>query len=271
MVFVMALLVAVVLAPLTWVPAMFEEHGVLAAYARYLEEVATFGWIEDRGAWIWAAVMAAWAGTQVVFLSPLVGAPQLDSRGRSLVPSIVAAAVLGSLGCALLWVAMIEGAFAVVATVVTSVGEGAFNNRYEYVMGWGYSSALAVWIGCGFAWYLLLAQAGGTRDPAGLGRFVRWLLAGTCVELVLGVACYLAVRKRTDCYCAMASFWSIVFGVATLLWLCGPWTVLLLTRRERLAWVRGACRRCGYPRRSGGAVCSECGAALEDEGAAKQG
>jgi hypothetical protein len=58
----------------------------------------------------------------------------------------------------------------------------------------------------------------------------------------------------------MMSFWNLVFGLATLLWMCGPWAVLLLTRGERLQWARGACARCGYPRRTDAEVCTECGA-----------
>jgi hypothetical protein len=58
----------------------------------------------------------------------------------------------------------------------------------------------------------------------------------------------------------MASFWSIVLGAVTLFWMCGPWAVLLVTRGERLQWARGACRECGYPRRTDATVCPECGA-----------
>jgi hypothetical protein len=168
---------------------------------------------------------------------------------------VVVAALLGSLGCALLWVAVIEGIYAFV-----SDGTDAFNNRYGMVVGSGYLTALGVWIAGGFMWYLLLSRAGSLRNPAGLDRLVRWLFAGTCVEMLLGVVCYLTVRKKTDCYCAMASFWNLVFGTAMLVWMCGPWAVLLVTRQERLSWARGACAQCGYPRRTDADLCPECGA-----------
>ena len=122
------------------------------------------------------------------------------------------------------------------------------------------STGFLVWLGGGFAWYLLLGRAGSARDPARLDRFLRWILAGTCVEMTLGTTAYLVARRKTECYCALASFWSIVLGTMTLLWMCGPWIVLLLTRTERLAWARGACRQCGYPRRTDTEVCTECGA-----------
>jgi hypothetical protein len=97
---------------------------------------------------------------------------------------------------------------------------------------------------------------------------MRALVAGTAVELALGLPIYALARKKYGCYCAMATFLNLVFGIAALLWMCGPWVVLLLTRRARANWLRAACRACGYPRRSGSAVCTECGCAWSAEGGA---
>jgi hypothetical protein len=255
MIFVGMFAVAVLLAPIALAPMMFEERGFLGVYGRFLAGLVSADSMTRADVWIMLAVMAAWAGTQVAFLSPLVGPPRVESQGRSIVPSVVVAALLGSLGCALLWVAVIEGIYAFV-----SDGTDAFNTRYGIVVGSGYLTALGVWIAGGFMWYLLLSRAGSLRNPAGLDRLVRWLFAGTCVEMLLGVVCYLTVRKKTDCYCAMASFWNLVFGTAMLVWMCGPWAVLLVTRQERLSWARGACAQCGYPRRTDADLCPECGA-----------
>lgn len=255
---VVAFVVGVVIAPVALVPVWFEESRLLREYLRYLEALVTLEWwndLDDGGTWVFLGVVATWAGLQALFLSPIVGPPRLEAQGRSLVPSVVAAAFVGSLGCAFAWVAVVEGLAAFL-----SADQAGFDTVYGLIVGPMYLTALVAWIGCGFAWYVLLKRAGSTRDPAGLDRFVRRVFAGTCVELLLGVVCYLQVRRKTNCYCAMGSFWSLVFGAATLLWMCGPWAVLLVTRRERMQWARSACRQCGYPRRTEADVCPECGA-----------
>jgi hypothetical protein len=259
-----AFVVGIVVAPMTLAPAVFEESGVLGGYLRYLRAIVTLEWTNelDQGEfWLFLCVVATWAASQAIFLSPVVGPPRIEVQGRSLVPSVIVAAFIGSLGCALLWVVLIEGLLAVV-----SANSDQFGEWYSSIVGTGYLTGIAVWIGGGFVWYVLLSRAGSLRNPAGLDRLVRRVFAGTCIELLIGVVIYLQVRRRTSCYCAMASFWGIVLGVATMFWMCGPWTVLLLTRQQRLQWARGACAQCGYLRRTDAAVCPECGAELMGAG-----
>lgn len=255
--------VALVVLPAVMLPEMIEENRwsqYPRGYGDYLVGMATLD-VRFADGMIVVCAALVWAGLAVVFLAPIVGPPKLEAQGRSLVPSLIAAALLGSLACALTWVSMIEG---VCAFLCTDLNE--FHNAYGKVVGLGYITAALIWIAGGFVWYRLLARAGGTRDPAGLDRLVRRVFAGTCVELLLGTVFYLQVRRKTDCYCAMASFWNLVFGVATLLWMCGPWAVLLVTRKERSQWGRGACRQCGYPRRTDATVCPECGAEIAGAG-----
>lgn len=257
-VFAAAFAVAMVFGPLTLLPVLLEERKAIDGFFRYLEYLVTLAWVDDlvRGeAWIMVVIAALWAGLQAAFLSPIIGKPRLESQGRSLLPSVVSAALLGSVGCALLWASAVEGVVAAFST-----GHIDSSSTAGGIVRIAYLTALVVWIGGGFVWFLLLSRAGSMRNPAGLDRFVRCLFAGTCVELVLGVAFYLSVRRKTDCYCAMASFWNLVFGLSTLLWMCGPWGVLLVTRGERLQWARSACTQCGYPRRTDATVCPECGA-----------
>jgi len=255
---VVAFVVGVFIAPFALVPVMFEESAYLGEYRNYLEALVGLDWIDnldEPDLLIFIGVIALWAGLQTAFLSPIAGRPAVESQGRSMLPSVIAAAFIGSLGCALLWVVLIEGLLAVV-----SADNDQFQNWYGGIVGTGYLTGLAVWIGGGFIWYVLLSRAGSMRNPAGLDRLVRRVFAGTCIELLLGVVIYLQVRRRTSCYCAMASFWGIVLGVATMFWMCGPWAVLLVTRQRRLQWARAACAQCGYPRRTDATVCPECGA-----------
>ena len=257
MVGIASFVIALIVLPAAMLPAMIEESRwseYASGYGGYLWDLVSLGLQPEEVAIVLGAAFV-WSAMCVLFLSPIVGPPRLEAQGRSLLPSVIAAALVGSLACALTWVALVEGAAAFVCA-----DQQDFNSLYEIVVAPMYLTGVAVWIGGGFVWYLLLQRAGNLRDPAGLDRLVRRVFAGTCVELVLGTVFYLQVRRRADCYCAMASFWNLVFGVATLLWMCGPWAVLLVTRGERKQWARSACAQCGYPRRTNAAVCPECGA-----------
>ena len=88
----------------------------------------------------------------------------------------------------------------------------------------------------------------------------RRLFAGTCVELAIAAPTYALGIRRDSCWCEWGSWFGIVGGIAILTVLCGPMLVLLWTREARLQWIRASCRRCGYPLRTGSAVCPECGA-----------
>lgn len=122
--------------------------------------------------------------------------------------------------------------------------------------------SVLLWLGFGLMWTLALARAGRARHPDTITRFIRRLLAGTCVELAIAAPTYAIAMRRSDCWCSWASWFSIVGGVAILTVLCGPMLVLLWTREARLQWLRESCWKCGYPLRSASAVCPECGATI---------
>ena len=258
---VVSLAIAVLVLPATLLPALLEENRwseYPGGYLSYLSSMVSFG--EDfRGdALLVYAVAFVWALLAVAMLAPIVGRARAASEGRSLLSSVIAAALIGATLAAALALGALEAVLALFAADETMFESHRDQAGAVFLVG-----GAAVWIGGGFLWMLLLRRASQARDPRGLDRMVRWLFAGTAVELVLGIPLYLIVRKKQDCYCALATFWGLVLGVATLLWMCGPWAVLLVTRKERFAWARDACRRCGYPRRTGAEVCPECGARHE--------
>ncbi|MFM7806831.1 MAG: zinc ribbon domain-containing protein [Planctomycetota bacterium] len=121
---------------------------------------------------------------------------------------------------------------------------------------------LIAWIGTGLVWSWALQNAGKGPDPNRIGRFVRWLFAGTCVELVIAAPTFAVAARRDSCFCSWMSWWSILIGTVTLTVLGGPMLLLMLTRRARLGWIRRACGNCGYPVRTGSHVCPECGAGI---------
>ena len=263
LVFLVQLLLIALFGPVVLLPALIEESVTsreLSNYLSYLSWIASFGWLWELGdpeTWIVIGMMVTWAGLAALFVAPVVGRVETTTGGRSLWPSIVAAAAMGAFISAMLFAAVAEG---LVAAVTRE--RSRFEDTQEIAAPWIWGGALAMWLCSGFVWMYLLRRVGRTRDPIVLDRLLRVVFVGTSVELALGLPIYLFVRKRYSCYCALATFINLVMGVAALFWLCGPWAVLLWTREARRNWSRGACRACGYPQRSGSTVCSECGAAL---------
>jgi hypothetical protein len=119
---------------------------------------------------------------------------------------------------------------------------------------------LASWMITGGIWAWALARVGRSGHPDVIARFVRRLFAGTCVELAIAAPTYALGIRRDSCWCEWGSWFGIVGGIAILTVLCGPMLVLLWTREARLQWMRASCRGCGYPLRTGSALCPECGA-----------
>jgi hypothetical protein len=121
---------------------------------------------------------------------------------------------------------------------------------------------LLAWAVMGGLWALLFRAAGRHRDPTRIDRAVRWLFAGSLVELAIAAPTFVMACRRERCACGWMSWWGIVFGAATLLLLCGPMILLMRTHDARVQWMRAACPRCGYPQRSRTGTCSECGHAF---------
>lgn len=206
-------------------------------------------------------IAAAIAGTQVAFVAPLM--PGLFGRmvradeGRSLRASVIAAIVIALF--------LSGGTLLIVLQLVLLVAAGPLGSASLDDLGLiGGENAVGtvlvlVWLAMGVGWTVALWSIGRSRDPRVLARWSRWILAGTGLELALSIPLYAIARRNEDCYCALPTFWSILVGTTTLFWLCGPGAVLFLTRDFRRGWARGACMKCGYPRRSGSTRCSECG------------
>jgi len=264
-VFVAHFAFAVVLGPAFFAPVLLEEPRfaeVPRAFGEYWWEILSLSWVEsldEVGFWLVVGLIAAWAGLATAFVAPVVGPVRTTDAGRSLWSSVIAASLLGATMAAMMFAALVEGAVAMLAADMSE-----FSSAYDSTAALIWSGAAASWLLSGFAWMFCLRRVGRTRDPGALDRIIRALFAGTAVELVLGVPIFLMARKKYDCYCAMATFLNLIMGTAALFWLCGPWAILLYTRDARRNWARGACRSCGYPRRSGGEVCPECGSPLQN-------
>lgn len=237
--------------PLEW--RMLPER-LLLEWMQWAGSVVAYPFGGDPEHWLALAVTAAVAVAPALLAAPVLGPWKPSEEGRPLRTAVAGAAIVGG-GIALGIVACIGDLVSLAMS-----HDGAAAVFVSPVV------ALPAWILLGTAWAVLLARAGRARHPDRVDRFVRWLFAGTCVEIAIAAPTFAFGMRKDDCYCGWASWWAITAGVTTLVLLCGPMLVLLATRRARMQWMRSVCPECGYPRRGGGAVCAECGTPLAPHG-----
>ncbi len=190
------------------------------------------------------------ATATTLLVAPVIGPLRLTVTGRSLRTSVIGASILGGL--------VTFALVGLVAELPLLYGAGVNLGAWTVHPVGLFTS----WIVAGAVWAAILWKAGASRDPMGLDRLLRRLFALTMLETVLAVPIFLLARKKESCYCSLHSFFGILGGSVVLFMLCGPWALLFLTRTARRGWQRSACPTCGYPRRTGAVVCSECGGAL---------
>lgn len=212
---------------------------------------------------LWLATMMAIAGG-IMLAAPIVGVRLRRDSGVPLRWAIVGGGMLGGglgVGCVLTLLDIIRIA------AWSSGGNDPIPG--SPTVGWILLFLLvATWIGIGAIWAWALRQGGVSGNPSRVGRFVRWLFAGSCVELALAAPTFAVAARRESCFCSLFSWFAILVGTVVLTVLCGPMLVLLRTREARLQWIRRACGQCGYPVRTGSAVCPECGAQIRGVAAA---
>lgn len=88
----------------------------------------------------------------------------------------------------------------------------------------------AAWLFWGLIFYSFAKTDG---EEALVRRTVRWLLAGSILELLVAVPSHIIIRQRDDCCAPFASFWGIVTGICVMLMSFGPGVLFLYARRMR--------------------------------------
>jgi hypothetical protein len=84
-----------------------------------------------------------------------------------------------------------------------------------------------VWL----AWSILFAFFGGKRQPGLMPRVMRFLLAGSILELLVAVPTHAIARWRGYCCAGWLTFWGLATGVSVLLLAFGPGVLMLFVRR----------------------------------------
>ncbi len=221
---------------------------------------AAFELLEDGEWWAFAsAVASAIAVTQAVFLLPVVRfRPPQGERSRPLAVSLVVGAGVGALLTIGLGLALAEFA---AGLVKGDHGANPWGDEELLSLQAAGIGALLTLAASWALWsFLLLVFSRELWADRALGRLTAVLFGGTLVELLVVLPIDLMVRRRTDCYCATGTFWSLCLSVVAVLWLAGPGVVLAVTSRRRRLVHERHCARCGHARGPApGPRCPECG------------
>lgn len=203
------------------------------------------------------ALAAAVCAAPALIAAPALRRTPPEHPGRSLRWSVAGAAVLGG-ACAVgilgtLWDLVGLASVAAPEDPPSMMRGGNVILPHILVPAWAISGLLWAWA---------FARSGKAHAPDRLDRLVRWLVAGSCVELAVAAPTFAAAARRDSCYCSFGSWMAIVAGVTVLTVLCGPALLLLSTRKVRAQWMRAVCHECGYRRHGAQERCPECGEAF---------
>lgn len=180
---------------------------------------SNFGWPPDGVVvfhcffWGWIAVMAL-AQTALLVVPVRVAAGRPTSRRWIVWPCLAA----------LLLLAMLVGGMYLAAY------ETLDNTDWAGPWTWtaAYCGVAAVWL----VWAFLFGFYTGARPPQTfVSRTVKFLLAGSVLELLVAIPAHVLARLRNYCCAGFCTFWGLAAGFSVMLVAFGPATFVLFARR----------------------------------------
>ena len=140
----------------------------------------------------------------------------------------------------LLMTLLLAGGFTVVAleTVMrlTDASTGANSRPADLPIApetaalWAFSILGGLWL----IWTFLFGFYCGRSEPQTMmSRIVRWMIAGSVLELLVAVPAHIYARHREDCCGGWLTVWGLAAGIAVMLFAFGPAAFMLFTRRVR--------------------------------------
>ena len=120
--------------------------------------------------------------------------------------------------------------FVVWETAVRAWGQEIWGSGYSPPAWALMATVVAFWL----AWALVFGFHCGRAEPVGLvRRTVKWLIAGSIVELLVAIPAHVYARSKDQCCGGMWTVWGLAAGIAVMLFAFGPGVFLLFTRRLR--------------------------------------
>ncbi|MDE3098070.1 MAG: hypothetical protein KGJ88_01220 [Verrucomicrobiota bacterium] len=182
--------------------------------------------------WLWVAVLVA--GQALLLLLPLEIAERRFIPRRTLkIPCLVTGFLLANL--------LFAGLIDVLCAGFKEQGLNVFSYLIPFnpslenpkgleIIVAAIVTLLAFWI----VWTIVFRHFADSDDPDSLlKRSVRWLLAGSILELLVAVPSHVIVRRRGDCCAPAGTFWGIATGISIMLLCFGPGVFFLFAERFR--------------------------------------
>lgn len=187
------------------------------------------------GYWLWLAILVA--SQALLLLLPLKITERRFIPRRTLkVPCIVTAFLLANLLLAgivdAFYAAFGDNWIDAISYLIpfTQNPDDPNNLHTREVVIMATVTLLIFWI----MWTILFRHYADSDDPDSLlKRTVRWLLAGSIVELLIAVPSHVIVRRRDDCCAPAGTFWGIATGISVMLLCFGPGVFFLFVERYR--------------------------------------
>jgi len=166
------------------------------------------------------AVSWAWIGTMALAQLGLLVVPVRLANRRPVTKRWIVWPVLASLGLLAMLVTTMCLAVWEYLQHTPGVGPGHVALAFSLVG--------AVWL----LWTFLFGFYTGTRQPRTfMARVVRFLLAGSILELLVAVPAHVVARTRNYCCAGFYTFWGLAAGISVMLVAFGPATFALFARR----------------------------------------
>jgi hypothetical protein len=206
---------------------------------------------EEPIIWIWAGLMVL--GEALLLIVPIgLTRERPKPRRRLLIPVLTSTFFISLLALC--------GATCVYLVLwgehgpLTRVGLDLTPQQFLIVI---VGSILLLWLFWGWVFFNFTR----TNPPVTLmQRLMRWLLAGSILELLVAVPSHIVVRQRHDCCAPAGTFFGIATGIAVMLMSFGPGVFFLYARRTgHLRGQDNLCHVCGYDLRATPDRCPECG------------
>lgn len=184
----------------------------------------------DWGYWLWLVVLVACQA--LLLLLPLkITERRFIPRRTLVVPCIVTAFLLANLflaGIVDVLCAVFDEKWVNAFTYLIPFDPDPNNPSLREIVIMAIVTLLIFWV----IWTIIFRHYADSDDPESLlKRFVRWLLAGSILELLVAVPSHVIVRRREDCCAPIGTFWGIATGLSIMLLCFGPGVFFLFFKR----------------------------------------
>ena len=194
---------------------------VTFAFLRISDGELVVNWAEFPYA---SGVFWAWLGLMALAQTALLAIPVRVARGRPVPRRWIVWPLLVAF---VMFLALAAGMFLVAWETLGHLLDGEpSDNQWPIVI--AFSVIGAMWL----LWVFLFGFYCGNREPKTvMSRVVRFLVAGSILELLVAVPAHIFARVKDQCCGGFYTVWGLAAGIAVMLLSFGPGAFVLFARR----------------------------------------